>query len=175
MISRRGQSTLAGAGAALLMLVPATAQAQLDHGTVVSILRECRKIADEAARTACYDNIPLGQGASSAAATAPRAPAPAVPAPAPSFGANQLPPERAPARPEGPNRISATLTAAAPVTPGIYRLTLEDGAQWQFVDSVSSSYDPPRRGSTVEIAAASLGSYLMTFAGQRAVRIRRVR
>ena len=151
-------------------ITPTRAHAQLDDGTVVSILRECRKIADSAARTACYDNIPLGQGP---AAAEPRPAAPVAPA-SRGFGSNQLP-QPAPARAGEPGRISATLSAATAIAPGVYLLTLDDGAQWQFVDAVPHSYDPPRRGSTVEIAAAALGSYLLTYAGQRGVRIRRVR
>jgi hypothetical protein len=174
---RSFRTHLALCGVAALALAPLAAHAQLDDRTVVSILQECRKIADTAARTACYDNIPLGQTVAAAPSSQPAAPAPApaAPATASGFGANQLPPQPAPAKPAAPDRIAATLTAATMVTPGVYRLTLEDGAQWQFVDAVSSSYDPPRGGSEVEIAAAALGSYLMTYRGQRAVRIRRIR
>ena len=66
-------------------------------------------------------------------------------------------------------------TRSAEREPGIYVLTLEDGAQWQFVDAPSTSYDPPRPGSTIEISKASLGSYLMRYADQRGIRIRRIR
>ena len=54
-------------------------------------------------------------------------------------------------------------------------MTLEDGAQWQFVEGVPLSYNPPRRGASVEIRSASMGSYLMRYQGQAAVRVRRVR
>ena len=71
--------------------------------------------------------------------------------------------------------IEATVAAAVEREPGIHLLTLEDGAQWQFVEGVSLSYDPPRRGSTVEIRSASMGSYQLRYQGQPAVRVRRVR
>lgn len=164
---------LALSGTTLLALAPLPAHAQLDDRTVVSILRECRAIADAAARAACYDNIPLGQ-TNAAARPQPSAPA-ANAAPRAGFGSDQLPPQRAAAKPAEPDRVTATLAAAVERQPGSYLLTLEGGAQWEFVDTVSIAYDPPRAGSQIEIQRAALGSYLMRYAGQRAVRIRRVR
>ena len=59
--------------------------------------------------------------------------------------------------------------------PGILLLTMQDDTQWLTVDTVRGSYDRPRRGSTVEIVSAAMGSYMMRYAGQPSVRIRRVR
>lgn len=166
------------AGMAVLAVFPTSAAAQLSDGAVVDTMRECRKIADVSARTACYDNIPLGQAA---AAGSQQGAAPAAPTQAPAassapagFGSNQLPRARA-AEVGEPEKIVARVTAATEREPGIYLLTLEDGTQWQFVDSAPSSYDPPRRGSQVEIFSAALGSYQMRYEGQQALRIRRVR
>lgn len=142
---------------AVAALSPSVVAAQIDDAT----MRECRRIADSAARVACYDNIPLGEE--------PRA------APQPrDFGSNQLP-RAAPARTAEPEDITATVASAAEREPGVYLLTLEDGTQWQFVDAAPRSYAPPRRGSTVEIMPASMGSYLLRFGEQRALRVRRVR
>jgi hypothetical protein len=162
-----GRPTIAILFAAAL-LAPATAHAQLSDGTVASILRECRKIADTAARVACYDNIPLGEQAAAAP------PAPANASAPRGFGANQLPqtPEERAAEPE---ELTAAVASAVQREPGIYLITLEDGSQWQFVDPAPPSFEPPRRGATVEISSASLGSYLLRYAGQRALRARRVR
>ena len=165
----RSQSAgIALAGIAAMVLAPGVAHAQLDDRTVTSIMRECRKIEDATARTACYDNIPLG------GAAAPSTPAVASPA-RQGFGSNQLPPRPEPLAVAEPDEITATVIAAVEREPGIYLLTLEDGAQWQFVESAPLTYDPPRRGSKIEIIEAALGSYLLRYADQTAIRARRVR
>jgi hypothetical protein len=159
-------AALSLAGLAAVALTPTVAHAQLDDRTVTTIMRECRKIEDAAARTACYDNIPLGQGATPSAAPAP---------PRQDFGGNQLQPRPQPDAPAELDEITATVAASIEREPGIYLLTLEDGAQWQFVESAPPAYNPPGRGSKVEIGRASLGSYLLRYAGQSAIRARRVR
>jgi hypothetical protein len=161
------------AGAVLLVLGTGTAHAQLDDATIADIIRECRQLPDEAARIACYDNIPLGQPAAAPAASPASPQAPAARAPT-GFGGEQLP-RPAAAAPAEPREMTARLSAVAERRPGVYLLTLEDGAQWEFIDSVPPSYDPPQRGKTVELIGAALGSYLLRYDGQRGVRIRRVR
>ena len=59
--------------------------------------------------------------------------------------------------------------------PGIYLVTIEDGAQWLFSEPVPRNFRPPRKGALVEIKRASLGSFLMVVDGQSAVRVRRVK
>lgn len=153
---------------AMALLVPSTAQAQVEGR-----MRECRRLGDADARIACYDAIPLAEPEQRTAVeqAPPAGPAPRAPA---GFGANQLPAPPAAASSE-PDRISARVAGAVERQPGIWLVTLEDGTEWQFVDGAPSGYDPPRTGATVEISRASLGSYLMRYAGQRAVRARRVR
>jgi hypothetical protein len=159
--------------AAWAMLVPATGAAQVGDRGLAAALGECRKIADPGGRTACYDAIPLGEPAQPAPAAPPLASRPEQPA-GTGFGSNQLP--RAPAAGERePERISAQVSQAVERQPGIYLQTLADGTQWEFVDSAPARYDPPRSGSSVEIIRASMGSYLLRYAGQRSVRARRVR
>lgn len=155
---------------AILALAAAPAHAQHGEGGLDDLLRECRTMTDTGSRMACYDAIPLDDGE-------PLAPPPRAQREAPAsavFGGNQL---RAPSDPEatGPERISAKVASAVERQPGVWLLTLEDGAQWQFVDGAPAAYDPPRRGSTVEISKAAMGSYLVRYAGQRSVRARRVR
>lgn len=170
--------------------VPTRAQAQ-DERVTLNILRECAKISDVMGRVACYDRnigvdvaqpaqppLPTGFGANQ---VPPRGPAPAIPplvAPAPAdprgFGANQLVQPEAP-RATSLDAISARVAAARQLAPGVYVLTLEDGAQWQFVDAASPSFDPPGKGATVEFFAASMGSYLLRYRGQRGIRIRRIK
>jgi hypothetical protein len=144
----------------VVALSSSAAYAQID----VSAMRECRRIADTAARVACYDAIPLGEAQAAPAAT---------PQPR-GFGSNQLP-RSEPERAAEPEEVTATVANAVEREPGVYLLTFEDGTQWQFVDAAPRSYAPPRRGSRVEIIAASMGSYLLRFGEQRALRVRRVR
>ena len=168
-IARRPMLT----AAALMMLLPSAGQAQAEDRALANGLRECRRMADADARTACYDAIPLDEPAQKT--TAEQTPVARLPQRAGAgFGANQLPAPPSAASLE-PERISARVDRAVERQPGIYLLTLEDSSEWQFVDSAPASYDPPRPGSTVEISKASLGSYLLRYAGQRAVRARRVR
>ncbi len=180
-------SGLAISGVSLLAVLPAPAHAQLGDRTIVSIMRECRRIADDAARTACFDNIPLGDVASPGASAAPPpapvpAPVAAPPAAAPSqaspttgLGAEQVRTAPPPSTAAAPDRVTASVTSAEQREPGIYLLTLSDGAQWQFVDAVPISYAPPRAGSQVEIRSGALGSYQLRFNDQRPVRVRRIR
>jgi hypothetical protein len=193
--------------AALLLATPAAAQEQAtDYEAIVRIMRECARIADVAARVACYDNTVgaerLIADAREAPASAPPRAAPVPPrrevaaAPQPTsraapqtangsaslaqppatrgFGAETLPvPETV--REQQASEVQLAVTRAESVEPGIYLLTLEDGSQWRFLDAVPMSYDPPRSGAKVDLARASLGSFLMSYADQRSVRIRRVR
>lgn len=172
-------------GLAVLALAAAVPLSAQEPGTpedrvTLNILRECAKIADTPARVACYDRnigVTVAQTAAPVRAGGFGAnqlpPAPPAPAPVPQFGANQLPPPPQPVE-QRVDRIAATVTAATQRAPGIWLLTLADGTQWQLVDAAAPSFDPPRNGSAIEIAAASLGSYILRYRGQTGLRIRRV-
>jgi hypothetical protein len=180
MFAQRVAIVLAGSTA--LALVPSPAAGQVSEGAVLGIMRECSRIDDPSARLACYDNnmrsaggavrstVPgqvQVQGGGGAVFTDGR--------PA-GFGREDLPvPESARAATFGPDEIVATVTEVTPRGPGIYAFTLSDGAQWVFTESGGSTYNPPRRGSEVEIIRGALGSFLMRFSNQPAVRVRRVR
>ena len=166
-------STAALSVAALAALAPAAGYAQPEDTSLVSSLRECRAMADVRARTACYDGIPLDPVEQGPVAAAPP-PERAKQQAGADFGSNQLP-RRPAAEASAPERISAQVTRAVQREPGIYLLALADGSEWQFVDGVPADYAPPRPGATVEISRASMGSYLLRYAGQRSVRARRVR
>ena len=175
---------------ALAMGGPALAQP--DYEAIVRIMLECERIADQAARVACYDNtmksarlIASAQqdGSAPSAGGAPPAPASAAPTGAAvasgtrgaqGFGAETirpLPSERA----DQVAEVRVRLASVERRTPGIYRFTLEDGAVWEFTDAVSSSYNPPSRGSSVELERGSLGGFFMRYASQPGVRVKRIR
>jgi hypothetical protein len=194
MLAQRAKflgATIWTAGAAPLILAGVPAGAQMDQNTAVSILRECARIDDASARLACYDNnirnvggtprtsvpgqgpvvqggaapLPQGSAGPAAAANSPR-----------GFGAEDVrTPERY-APPAGQlQQISARVTAIRPREPGVYTLTLEDGAEWLFAEGVAQTYRVPRAGSEVEIERGALGSFLMRFDDQTPVPVRRVR
>lgn len=176
------------AGAAMLALTPAGAAAQVEDSVTMDLLRACKKIEDVMARVACYDRnlddgpaaseqAPPAQGPTASAAPRPE-PQQAVPAPrearaATGFGSASLQ-DRHEADDPALDEYRAEVSEAVERAPGIYLLTLADGAQWQFVSTAGPAYEPPRRGSTVEIKRASLGSFLMRYRDQPSIRIRRV-
>ena len=174
-------SILALAGlAALVPSCPAAAQANRD--AVLNILVECAKIDDPSARLACYDaNIRNAGGV--ARATLPGGArvngsgAPVVANEGPQgFGReNMRSDQRFRAPPGQLKSIRPKVTAILPREPGIYLITLEDGAQWVFAASVDNNYRVPRVGAIVEIERGSLGSFLLHFDGQPPVQVRRVR
>lgn len=165
------------------MVVGAPATAQVSDQIVINIMRECAKIDDPTARLACYDNniraaggnpssVPGQMAAPSGggAALQPRAPG--------GFGADDLraqSEERFNPGRNGASEISAQVTAVAERQPGIYLITLGSGAQWLFAETVGRDYRPPRRGETVEIQRAALGSYLLVSGRQQGVRVTRVK
>ena len=182
MLTQR--AILIAAGAALAIPMPAAAQ--VPDNVVLNIMRECARIDDPTARLACYDNNIRAAGAN------PRS----VPGQGPvlqgggapnvgggngggGFGAESIKsPDRfdsSEERGQGPDEISTRVTAAQEREPGVYLVTVDGGAQWLFSESVGPTFRAPRKGDTIEIQRASLGSFLMVINGQQGVRVRRVR
>ena len=192
MSMRLRRPVLIAAGAGLIGSASAPALAQPSRDAVLDILIECSKVSDVTARVACYDNNirPLATPPAPRASAAPTAPvAPSTPPPSASPPRPSPPvvaareaevPQRSEAlrqRPPAPPASSGRVTVSevAERRPGAYLLTLQDGAQWEFVEDMPESYRPPRKGSQVEIERGSLGGHRMRFDGQRAVRVQRVR
>lgn len=142
---------------------------------LLSRLVACRAVADSAARLACYD------GATDALDSAERDGQVVVVDRAQVSAARrqlfgfQLPSitlfdqgERA----EPINEIETTLTRAVLVGEGRWLFTLADGSVWRQIDTESVNFRN-RAGEAVRVRRASLGSYLLTTGGSRAVRVRR--
>lgn len=182
---QRATMLLAGAAMAATGL-SAPASAQGDSSAVLNIMRECAKIDDPSARLACYDNNIRAGGGS------PRTPGAgervqgggAVVGASNGSGAQGFGAESVKTadrfksyeeRGQGPDEIRAKILEVREREPGIYLVTLEGGAQWQFSDTVTRSFRPPRKGAIVELQRASLGSFLMVIDGQSGVRVRRVK
>lgn len=177
------RATILAAGAAMLLAPALPARAQVSDEIVLNIMRECARIDDPTARLACYDNNIRSAGANPRTSVPGRMPTPQASAGAPvagnspqGFGAESVrSPQRAETSAGQVDEISASVTAISQRGPGIYLLTLEGGAQWQFSESVGNSYRVPRVGSTVEIDRGAMGGFLMRFDRQQAVPVRRLR
>lgn len=74
--------------------------------------------------------------------------------------------------PERIDSVETTLTRAAIAGDGKWTFILADGGNWRQIDSERVSFrNTP--GQAVRVRRATLGSYLLTVGGSRAVRVRR--
>jgi hypothetical protein len=69
--------------------------------------------------------------------------------------------------------IEAVVKSVTANRAGQVSIVLEDGAKWQQVDTKILNREP-RAGSKARIRVASMGSYLVTFDGGPAIRMKRV-
>ena len=172
-------------GAASLALCAAPASAQADRTAVLNILVECAKIDDPTARLACYDNNMTRAGATARTTVPGQTVRGVVGGAAPietqgpqGFGYEDVrsqDPARFQVRPGQLQEIHPRVASITPREPGIYLVTLDDGAQWLFAEGVSSQFRLPGRGDEIEIERGSLGSFLMRVDGQPPVPVRRIR
>ena len=70
------------------------------------------------------------------------------------------------------NAIETTLQSATQVADNRWVFRLADGGVWRQIDSESIRHRP-RQGDAVLVRKASMGSFLLTVGGSRAVRVRR--
>lgn len=172
---------------AALAVSAAPGAAQVNETIVLNIMRECAKIDDPTARLACYDNniraaggnprsIPgqMARPNGGGAVVNPNAPA--------GFGADDLrtqSPERfhqyGDNAPGGPREVTQRVADAREREPGVYLVTLNDGAQWLFAESVDRAYAAPHKGDSVRIEHGALGSYMMVVGKQQGVKVTRVK
>ena len=69
--------------------------------------------------------------------------------------------------------LVSTIRSAYTSRNGKWTIVLEDGAKWRQIDSKSPRRDP-KPGMEVRIRKASMGSYFVNVAGRRAIRMKRV-
>ena len=167
-----------------LILAGGSASAQVEQSAAANILIECAKIDDATARLACYDNNIRNLDPTAFRAAPPGASAlPGASGGAPvaqrpqGFGFEdvRVRQQRFEPRPSAERQIQVLIRGAREREPGIYLVTLEDGAQWVFTEGVSFGFRPPRGGQTVEIERGALGSFLMRIDDQAPVPVRRLR
>lgn len=178
----RYRATIMAAAAGSLVVASGPALAQVDQRAAASIMVECSKIGDPTARLACYDNNVrnIDPGAPLPPPNTVRGAAPAAPgtqAGPQGFGFESVRQreERFVARPTSERQLTATVSGVRERQPGIYLVTLNDGAQWLFSESVDFNFRPPRAGQTIEIERGAMGVYLMRIDSQKAVPVRRQR
>ena len=177
MTAHRAALLLAG-GILWMSAVPASAQ--VPDQVLLNILRECAKIDDLSARLACYDNnirSSPGAPAPTGPVSTPAPSSPAATAARPGsggFGAEDI---RRPDRFSGNGQAQELRTrvqSAQLREPGVYLITLEDGAQWLFTESTPNYYRAPKPGDMIEINRGAMNSFLFRFDGQPPVRIQRI-
>lgn len=145
---------------------------------VLKSLMDCRAIADDAARLACFDSAAgvFDQAeATGEIVVVDREQATAVRRQAFGFSLPSLALfERGGATSGELEQISAKVVRASEDGLGRWTVELDDGAVWQQTDTERLGRRP-RAGSTAEIRTAAMGSFFMNLDGQRAVRARRVK
>lgn len=146
-----------------------------------ALLIECRAIAEDAARLACYDRLAKAQAVPAKPEAAPPAPGPASPGvaePTPEelFGHDPATSEAMVREAAGIGRVDEIRSRVAAVRSapdGKLVLTLDNNQVWAQLDSPAPGVAP---GAEVSIRRAAFGSYLLSVAGTpRGIRVRRVR
>ena len=139
-------------------------------------LIDCRKIADNTARLACFDAAAAAMDQAEAKGdivVVDREQARKVRRQAFGF---TLPSMSLFSRGEKPEEIATAdgkIASARRLPTGRWEVKLEDGATWVQIDASEIPIDP-RAGQAVKIRKASLGSYMMTVGNQREVKVHRV-
>ena len=167
-------------------LALATAAATIAYAADDAAIARCRGIADNAARLACYDALPVGSvfrapAAPTAPGAAPSAPpasaraappatatAPAAAPPAQSFGME----ERAPKQ-ELPSTMQTTIPGHFEGWGPRARIKLANGQVWQIVDDTTAYFnlDNPR----VVIRRGMMGGFFLEVENSnRTARVRRI-
>jgi hypothetical protein len=146
------------------------------RAVVLQQVLDCRTVADQTARLACYDAAvgKMDQAEKSGdivvvdrdqVREAKKA----------AFGF-EMPHFTLFDRGEKPEKIDQVAGVAAEAyvnKDGKWVIVLEDGAKWVQVDG-EAVYNAPHKGSKVDIRTAAMGSFFMKVDGQRAIRAHRV-
>jgi hypothetical protein len=157
-------------------LSAAPAAGDQDRAKELQQLIDCRKLTDNAARLACFDQTSavLDQAeAKGDIVVVNREQARKVRRQAFGF---TLPSMSIFSRGEKPEEIAnaeGKIASVRKVPPGRWEVKLEDGATWVQIDTTEIPLDP-KPGQSVKIRKAALGSYLMTVGNQREVKVHRV-
>jgi len=176
--AKRTAGVLLAAALLAPIVLPAAAHAQPKgeaRSAMLQKLIDCRKLTDEAARLACYDQatIALDQAeAKGDIVVVDREQARKVRRQAFGFSVPSLTLfERGESQEELEN-ATGVVDVARVNGAGKWVIKLQDGAVWTQVDS-NEMFRDPKPGMNVKIRQASMGSFLMTIDNMRAFRARR--
>lgn len=143
---------------------------------IVQELSDCRKIADDAQRLACYDRTAASLEQAEAKGdivVVDREQARKVRRQAFGFALPSISLfEKGETREELEN-VAGVLDSARMNGAGKWVIKLQDGAVWVQVDN-NELHRTPRPGATVRIRQAALGSFIMTIDNGGGMRVRRV-
>ncbi|HEY1753473.1 MAG TPA: hypothetical protein VGG29_19605 [Caulobacteraceae bacterium] len=159
------------AAAAAIMAAPAPPK----RPAALQALVDCRKIADDAPRLACYDAAVAGMTKAEEAGdlvAVDREQRRQVRRQAFGFTLPSLAIFDRGEKSDTLDRVEETLADAWHASDGRWEFRMQDGAVWKQIDD----NDLPRRphaGSAVVIKRAALGSFMLNVDGQRALRVHR--
>ncbi len=166
--------TTALSAAPLLAAPPLGPNAQ-QRAKELQILIDCRKITDPTQRLACYDQAAAGLDQAEAkgdVVVVSREEARKVRHQAFGFSMPSITLFERGEKPEVVNSADGLIASVRKTIGGKWEIKLQDGATWIQVDLTEIPIDP-KPGQTVKINRATMGSYMMTVANQRAVRVHR--
>ncbi|MDB5689668.1 MAG: hypothetical protein JWL91_1544 [Sphingomonas bacterium] len=172
-------AAVAIAAGVLPISTPALAQRGASDAERLRRMGECDTIKDETRRLSCYDAAVRSGRASLGAGQQgmlPGMPAAQPRSPQQAFGMTPgLERELGIAAPRSADaeEITAKVVEAADRGAGMWRITLANGARWQFAEG-RHDFVPPARGADVRVRRASMGSYLMYVGKQPSVRVVRI-
>lgn len=164
-------------GGAVALATPVSAQDVKDsRPPALKRLTNCRSIASQTERLACYDREVAAVDAAEARKDLvvvdreqlkkTRRTLFGLTLPNLSVFGNDSPDE------EGVTQIESKIKAATQTAYGKWILELADGARWIQIDSRELAIEP-RPGHDVKIRKAALGSYVANIKGQVAIRVKR--
>ncbi len=142
----------------------------------VKAVTDCRAIADDAQRLACYDKTVAAMQAAQSAGdlmTIDRSQRKAVRRQTFGLTLPSLDIFDRGEKGEGEDQITAKVARVGHDQDGHWLLTLDDGAVWDQTDDFELSHDP-HPGSSVLIKRGTLGSFFLKVDGQEAIRARRI-
>jgi hypothetical protein len=156
---------------------PASAQPKPDsRAAIVQKLTDCRKIADDKGRLACYDETAAAFDQAEAKGdivVVDREQARKVRRQAFGFSMPSITLFEKGETQEELENVTGALASAGRAKSGHWVFTLDDGAVWSQV-TAEELFKTPKPGMKVKIRKASLGSFMLQIENQSAIRVRRV-
>jgi len=172
---RAQKGVLVAAGLVLAASGASAAPKEAGRAQVLKAVVDCRAIADNAARLACYDTAAGRLDEAEAKGdliVMDREQTRQARREAFGFSLPSLDIFNRGEAPETAGRASFTVERAWRSPEGKWVVELDTGAVWRQIDE-NSIRKRPEKGSTVEIRTAALGSYFMKIDGQLAMRAHR--